>query len=124
MVAGCARFSRFSISTSVPALLWSTTAWSADPTTQFDDARFNSEPQARNWTPIIGAGATYEPEYEGGDKFEVSPIPVVVSPKASGLRSIRPVLRSRHSSMKASRWLPKLATRLVGTRMTPITWMA
>ena len=78
MVAGCTRITRFSIATSVLALLWSTTAWSADATTQFDDARFNSEPQTRNWTLIIGAGASYEPEYEGGDEFEVSPIPVVV----------------------------------------------
>lgn len=30
-----------------------------------------------NWKVVVGAGAAYQPEYEGGDKFEVSPIPYV-----------------------------------------------
>lgn len=67
------------IATSVVALFFSaTTTWSADAVSQFDEARFSSQAQSRNWTLIVGAGATYEPEYEGSDKFEISPIPVVV----------------------------------------------
>lgn len=34
------------------------------------------EAPVRNWTLIIGAGGSYEPEYEGGEDFEISPIPI------------------------------------------------
>jgi outer membrane scaffolding protein for murein synthesis (MipA/OmpV family) len=47
------------------------------PEPLFDQQRFDAAPE-RNWTLIIGAGATYEPEYEGSDEFEVGPFPVVV----------------------------------------------
>lgn len=47
------------------------------PEPPFDQQRFDAAPE-RNWTLIIGAGATYEPEYEGSDEFEVGPLPVVV----------------------------------------------
>lgn len=44
----------------------------------FDQERFNGEEPKRNWNLILGAGAIYEPEYEGGDEFKVQPIPVVI----------------------------------------------
>jgi len=44
----------------------------------FDQERFNGEEPKRNWYLILGAGAIYEPEYEGGDEFKVQPIPVVI----------------------------------------------
>jgi outer membrane scaffolding protein for murein synthesis (MipA/OmpV family) len=47
------------------------------PEPPFNQERFDSKPD-RSWTLIVGAGGSYEPEYEGSDKFEVSPIPVVV----------------------------------------------
>lgn len=48
------------------------------PEPPFDQERFNNEKPQRNWSLIVGGGAIYEPEYEGGDKFEVQPIPVIV----------------------------------------------
>jgi outer membrane scaffolding protein for murein synthesis (MipA/OmpV family) len=48
------------------------------PEPPFDQERFDNKKPERNWTLIVGAGGTYEPEYEGSDKFEISPIPVVV----------------------------------------------
>ncbi|WP_185983196.1 MipA/OmpV family protein [Aureimonas mangrovi] len=47
----------------------------AEPAHAFEPFETPQEP-FRNWTLIIGAGATYEPEYEGGEDFEVSPVPV------------------------------------------------
>lgn len=44
----------------------------------FDQERFNNEPVKPGWTLIVGAGGMYEPEYEGSDDFEVSPIPLVI----------------------------------------------
>lgn len=48
------------------------------PVPAFDQERFNSEKPQRNWSLIVGAGAIYEPEYEGSDKLEVSPVPFIV----------------------------------------------
>ncbi len=48
------------------------------PEPPFDQERFKDEKPQRNWTLIVGAGGIYEPEYEGGDKFEVQPIPVII----------------------------------------------
>jgi outer membrane scaffolding protein for murein synthesis (MipA/OmpV family) len=48
------------------------------PEPPFDQERFNEQKPQKNWSLILGAGAIYEPEYEGGDKFEIQPIPVVV----------------------------------------------
>ncbi|KKX32946.1 MipA/OmpV family protein [Rhizobium sp. LC145] len=48
------------------------------PEPPFDQERFNNEKPQRNWSLIVGGGAIYEPEYEGGNKFEVQPIPVIV----------------------------------------------
>lgn len=49
-----------------------------DPEPPFDAARFEKEPTERNWSLIIGAGAGYEPKYEGSDEFEATPLPVVL----------------------------------------------
>ncbi|WP_082766176.1 MipA/OmpV family protein [Paramesorhizobium deserti] len=48
------------------------------PERAFDQERFEQrfEPK-RNWSLILGAGAMYKPEYEGGEDFKVSPIPFV-----------------------------------------------
>lgn len=48
------------------------------PEAPFDQERFNGEEPRRNWSLVLGAGAIYEPEYEGGDEFKVQPIPVVI----------------------------------------------
>lgn len=48
------------------------------PEPPFDQERFNNGKPERNWSLIVGAGASYGPEYEGSDEFEVSPIPVFV----------------------------------------------
>jgi MipA family protein len=48
----------------------------ADPA--FDGTRFENKPAEANWTLMIGAGAIYEPEFEGSDEFKVSPIPLVL----------------------------------------------
>ena len=48
------------------------------PEPPFDAARFEGEQTDRNWSLIIGAGASYEPKYEGSDEFEVTPLPVIV----------------------------------------------
>ncbi|MDM9625261.1 MipA/OmpV family protein [Rhizobium sp. S152] len=48
------------------------------PEPAFDQKRFTNEKDQRDWSLIVGAGAIYEPEYEGGDKFEISPVPFAV----------------------------------------------
>lgn len=48
------------------------------PEAPFDNSRFDKEPKERNWSLIVGGGGIYEPTYEGGDKFEVSPVPFIV----------------------------------------------
>jgi outer membrane scaffolding protein for murein synthesis (MipA/OmpV family) len=59
-------------------------AYSADailaeqsPEPPFDQERLNPKTD-RNWSLIVGAGGSYEPEYEGSENFTVSPIPVIV----------------------------------------------
>ncbi|MCF6369694.1 MipA/OmpV family protein [Rhizobium halophilum] len=47
------------------------------PEPPFDQTRFDGPPE-RNWSLIVGAGGSYEPEYEGSDEYKLSPIPVVV----------------------------------------------
>jgi len=47
------------------------------PEPPFDQERFNAQPE-RSWSLIIGAGGSYKPEYEGSDKYKLSPVPVVV----------------------------------------------
>lgn len=48
------------------------------PEPTFDAARFEGEPKERNWSLILGAGAGYEPKYEGSDEFEATPLPVIL----------------------------------------------
>ncbi|CAN7645727.1 MipA/OmpV family protein [Neorhizobium sp. LjRoot104] len=48
------------------------------PEPPFDGARFENTKPKHDWSLIVGAGAAYEPKYEGSDEFEVSPIPFVV----------------------------------------------
>lgn len=48
------------------------------PEPPFDQARLEGEKPQRDWSLILGAGAIYEPEYEGGKKFEIQPVPFVV----------------------------------------------
>lgn len=48
------------------------------PEPPFDQERFNDEKPQRNWSLLVGAGAIYEPEYEGGDEFAINPVPFVV----------------------------------------------
>jgi MipA family protein len=48
------------------------------PEPAFDQERFKDDKPQRNWSLIIGAGGIYEPEYEGGDEFEISPVPIIV----------------------------------------------
>lgn len=47
------------------------------PQPPFDQERFNAQPE-RSWSLIIGAGGSYEPEYEGSDEYKLSPVPVFV----------------------------------------------
>ncbi len=61
------------------------TAFAADaslseqpPEPQFDQERFSKEKPERSWSLIVGAGAIYEPEYEGGKDFAIQPVPFVV----------------------------------------------
>ena len=54
------------------------TATEQTPEPPFDKQRFDKRQPERNWSLIIGAGASYDPKYEGSDEFEVSPIPFVV----------------------------------------------
>jgi outer membrane protein len=48
------------------------------PEPPFNQERFNNEKPQKNWSLIVGAGAIYQPEYEGSDKFEIAPVPFVV----------------------------------------------
>jgi outer membrane protein len=63
----------FTVSTAIAA-----DAVEQAPEPQFDASRFEAEPKQRDWTLILGAGGIYEPTYEGGDDFEVTPVPFVV----------------------------------------------
>lgn len=47
------------------------------PEPAFDERRFEPEQAEPKWGLIIGAGASYEPEYEGSGDFKVSPIPMI-----------------------------------------------
>ncbi|MES5048428.1 MipA/OmpV family protein [Rhizobium nepotum] len=47
---------------------------SADPQGNFDDARYSSSSE---WKITLGVGAVYAPKYEGSDKFEAGPFPLV-----------------------------------------------
>lgn len=53
-------------------------ATSSAPEQGFDAQRY-SDPngQPRDWELTLGAGALYMPEYEGSDKLEVRPLPIV-----------------------------------------------
>jgi MipA family protein len=66
------------IGTGVNALAADASLSEQSPEPPFDQERFKDEKPEKNWSLILGAGAIYEPEYEGGDKFEVQPVPVVV----------------------------------------------
>ncbi|MFN3400923.1 MAG: MipA/OmpV family protein, partial [Ferrovibrio sp.] len=35
-------------------------------------------PEKKDWEIRIGAGALYQPEYEGSDDYEVSPLPLLM----------------------------------------------
>lgn len=48
------------------------------PEPPFDGERFNNEKTEKDWSLIVGAGAIYEPEYEGGGDFAIQPVPFVV----------------------------------------------
>ncbi|MBM7324840.1 MipA/OmpV family protein [Agrobacterium sp. S2] len=47
----------------------------AAPEPTFDPERFDSKTD-RNWNLILGAGGSFEPEYEGSKDFKPSPLPV------------------------------------------------
>lgn len=47
----------------------------AAPEPPFDPGRFDGGTN-RSWSLIIGAGGSFEPEYEGSKDFKVSPLPV------------------------------------------------
>jgi MipA family protein len=48
------------------------------PEPAFDQNRFDNKAATPNWSLIVGAGGIYRPEYEGSDKLEISPVPVVL----------------------------------------------
>ncbi|EHS52714.1 MltA-interacting MipA family protein [Rhizobium sp. PDO1-076] len=48
------------------------------PEPAFDSSRFDPQQAEPKWGLIIGAGAMYEPEYEGSGDFKVSPVPAVI----------------------------------------------
>lgn len=48
------------------------------PEPAFDNTRFEPQQVEPKWGLIIGAGAMYEPEYEGSGDFKVSPIPAII----------------------------------------------
>jgi outer membrane scaffolding protein for murein synthesis (MipA/OmpV family) len=48
------------------------------PEPSFDQNRFRDEAVSPNWSLIVGAGGIYRPEYEGGDKLKISPVPIVL----------------------------------------------
>lgn len=48
------------------------------PPQQFDTARYGDfRDKLQDWKVTIGAGAIYMPEYEGSDKFDVKPFPIL-----------------------------------------------
>lgn len=48
------------------------------PEPAFDRSRFDPQQADPKWGLIIGAGAMYEPEYEGSGDFKVTPVPAVI----------------------------------------------
>ena len=48
------------------------------PEPPFDHDRFHNEAVSPDWSLIVGGGGMYRPEYEGGEKLEISPVPVVL----------------------------------------------
>ncbi|WP_155931694.1 MipA/OmpV family protein [Methylopila sp. 73B] len=45
---------------------------------QFDERRYGDfRDTLHDWNVVIGGGAIYKPEYEGSDKFEVKPFPLI-----------------------------------------------
>ncbi|WP_117189965.1 MipA/OmpV family protein [Rhizobium terrae] len=79
------RFSPFAISAVIGMVGMASNARTADyataepvPEPSFDNARFEAKQPKRKWSLIVGAGAAYEPEYEGSGDFKVSPVPFVV----------------------------------------------
>lgn len=48
------------------------------PEPTFDNSRLDPNPVDSKWGFVVGAGALYEPEYEGGSDFKVTPIPAVI----------------------------------------------
>lgn len=48
------------------------------PQPLFDSKRFDSQQTESKWGLIVGVGAIYEAEYEGGKDLEVSPIPAII----------------------------------------------
>ncbi len=48
------------------------------PEPQFDQERFSTESMKPKWSLTVGVGASYNPEYEGGGDFKITPIPVVL----------------------------------------------
>lgn len=48
------------------------------PEPSFDSKRFDPQQAEPKWGLIVGAGAMYEPEYEGGKDFKVSPVPAII----------------------------------------------
>ncbi|NTA14004.1 MipA/OmpV family protein [Agrobacterium tumefaciens] len=79
------RFAFRALCVTVPLLSAVSNAGAADatysdqvPDPSFDETRFGKEPSQRNWSLIVGAGAGYEPKYEGSSDYEVTPLPVVL----------------------------------------------
>ena len=79
LIASCALSAVFTFGLSIPqAIAADPPVVEAVPQPSFDPARFGNEPKEKQWSLIVGGGGIYEPTYEGGDEFEVSPVPFVV----------------------------------------------
>jgi outer membrane scaffolding protein for murein synthesis (MipA/OmpV family) len=48
------------------------------PAQEFDSGRYGDfRDTLHDWKLTVGAGAIYMPEYEGSDKFEINPLPII-----------------------------------------------
>jgi outer membrane scaffolding protein for murein synthesis (MipA/OmpV family) len=56
------------------------------PEPAFDNSRFDQQQTEPKWGLIVGAGAMYQPEYEGSGDFKVSPVPAIIITYSDWLR--------------------------------------
>ncbi|KXG84149.1 MipA/OmpV family protein [Agrobacterium bohemicum] len=49
-----------------------------NPEPSFDQNRFHNEAGSPDWSLVIGGGGMYRPEYEGSEKLQINPVPVVL----------------------------------------------